>query len=228
MRAHMPSDEAPARPAVGVPAYFGPWERDHWNRLIADAPSVVVLNPANGPGRAPSAEYRALRDTLRRAGTRVLVYVHTEYLTRDLSDVGTDVERSYAWFDADGVFFDEVPVENTRSVRSKLDRLYELSPKTCGFNTGRVTAPSWFRRYPAAQFVTFEGTPDQLDQRGEDPLSRLIDGPAERQWWLLHSAPLRTHRARWEQFRDLGLGLAYITNDRLPNPWDVYTTRPRR
>jgi Spherulation-specific family 4 len=218
-----------ARPvSVGVPAYFGPWEQQHWRRLMSDVPSVVVLNPANGPGTAPSRDYRALRETLRGLRIRVLMYVHTAYLTRSPMEMAVDVERSHSWFDVEGVFFDEVPVENTRAIRSKLDRLRDLSPAPCTFNAGRVVPESWYSRYPAASFVTFEGTPGQLAERSSTVGSPVVQGPTNRQWWLLHSAPLHTHRQCWDTFRDLGLELGYVTNDRLPNPWDVYVSPRRR
>lgn len=206
---------------VGIPAYFGPWEQRSWQRLIADAPSIVVLNPSNGPGQTPSLEYRSLRESLRERGTRVLLYVHTAYLTRELKATSVDVERSHSWFDADGVFFDEVPVDDSRSVRSKLDQLADLSPNPCAFNAGRVVPETWFARYPLATFVTFEGSPDQLAERSGVG-GPSIEGPPERQWWLLHSAPKRTHADYWNSFSALGLGFGYVTNDRLPNPWDVY------
>ncbi len=213
---------------LGVPAYFGPWEQEHWKHLLSDVPSVVVLNPANGPGDAPSGDYRVLREAMRELRIRVLIYVHTGYLTRSPEDTAVDVERSRSWFDADGVFFDEVPVDDTRSVRSKLDHLSDLSPVACAFNAGRVVPEAWYSRYPIASFVTFEGTPGQLAERSLPDGSPVLRGPANRQWWLVHSAPVRTHRETWNSFRNLGLGLGYVTNDRLPNPWDVYVSPRQR
>ncbi len=212
------------RVPLGVPAYFGPWERDRWGGLLADVPSVVVLNPDNGPGRIPSPDYRALCELLRKRGTRTLMYVHTGYLSRDVADIAVDAERALSWFGVDGVFFDEVPVDNTRPTLSKLDRLADLSSAACTFNSGRVVPERWYSRFATATFVTFEGTPQQFDGRFPVGARPTVAGPPDRQWWLLHSAPLRTHRSYWNLFHELGLGHAYVTNDRLPNPWDAYVS----
>jgi Spherulation-specific family 4 len=209
------SDNVP----IGVPAYFGPWELNAWGHLSGDRPAVVVLNPDNGPGRTPSPDYLALIESLRNRGIRTLVYVHTDYLRRDFDAIALDVKNALSWYRTDGIFFDEVPVEDTGAVRSTLAALESLSTR-CAFNSGRVVPDSWYRRFPDATFVTFEGDPRQLAERTGP--TRGIEGPPERQWWLLHSAPVSTHSNVWELFRTLGIGLAYVTDDRLPNPWDVY------
>ena len=162
------------RVPLGVPAYFGPWEREHWRGLLAD--------------------------------------------------VAVDAEHALSWFGVDGVFFDEVPVDNARATLSKLDRLADLGSAVCTLNSGRVVPERWYSRFATATFVTFEGTPQQFESRFRVGSRPTVAGPPDRQWWLMHSAPLRTHRSYWNLFHELGLGYAYVTNDRLPNPWDAYVS----
>ena len=220
-------DLLPVGPRLAVPAYFGPWQKDDWTAVRRDRPAVVVINPANGPGTAPTAAYKRLTKSLQLGGTAVLMYVHTGYLTRPRHEMVLDAERAAAWFAVDGVFFDEVAAEDSRPVRSSLDFLAGLSPGVCVFNAGREVPQRWFQRWPHASFVTFEGSAGQFVQRfGTGPCPQ-VTGPADRQWWLVHSLAPRYHARYWRLLEQAGVGYGYLTNDRLPNPWDVYVP-PRR
>jgi hypothetical protein len=225
----MSADAKPVASRLGVPAYFGPWETLHWARLLADRPSLVVINPATGPGTKPISGYSRLVKQLRRQGCTVLSYVHTGYLDRSTSEVAADCAKSLAFYGVDGIFFDEIPVDNTNRVRRSLDVLIEMSPQRCALNTGRRVSPSWFERWPQASFVTFEGTAVQLADR----LHRELTGKlavekfamekfADRQWWLVHSVARRSCATLRLEISELGIGYGYVTPDRLPNPWDIY------
>ena len=214
----------PCIPRSLVPAYFGPWQEDDWDRLSADRPEIVVVNPANGPGTTRSPPYRRLIDALRRRGSNVLMYVHTDYFRRDTVAVAADVRRAFDWFGVDGVFFDEVPVDDNREVRRLLRFLAGLSPDICVFNAGRAVPKAWFSLHPNAAFVTFEGSAHQFVERfGSDP-HLVVVGPGARQVWLVHSLPARSHRRYLTVLADAGIGFGYLTSDRLPNPWDVYSS----
>jgi Spherulation-specific family 4 len=212
-------------PGVLVPAYFGPWEVGHWSRLLADRPAIVVINPANGPGSGPSAQYLSLVRRLQESGSTVLMYVRTGYFRRPEPEIALDAANARAWFGVDGMFFDEVPVDDTASVAARLDTLAELSPAYCVFNTGRTVFGDWFDRWPHALFVTFEGSAKQLTERFGNRPDRQVWGPAARQLWLVHSVPAGSRNRYRRLLGDAGLGFGYVTDDVLPNPWDVYVSQ---
>jgi hypothetical protein len=63
-----------------VPLYMEP--DAGWYRVAAVASRIsviVILNPDNGPGTSPSADYMESIEELREAGVTVLGYVSTDY-----------------------------------------------------------------------------------------------------------------------------------------------------
>ena len=207
-----------------VPAYFGPWQAADWQNVLNERPAIVVLNPANGPGTSPFPEYRTLVSRLRRRGSTVLMYVHTGYFRRPIGLIEADVRRAIDYFGVDGVFFDEVPVDDARAVRATIKTLVGLTPGLPVFNAGRVVPARWFTTWPDALFVTFEGSLRQFTERFSGDCGTAVVGPPGRQIWLVHSVPHRS-LARVRRSADAhGVGFVYVTADKLPNPWDVYAT----
>ncbi len=198
-----------------VPAYFGPWERHHWAMLFDARPSVVVINPASGPGREPGPGYGPLVEQFQRYGTTVLGYVTTSWLTRSIPECSADAVAYVDSYGADGVLYDEIPAEP--SAQEQLVNLAAVSPHTFVFNPGRQI-PSEFRRaIPAATWVSFEGTARQYIER------HARAQPAHpKDWHLVHTVP-PSLRPRVHRILDRNRpGHAYVTADRMPNPWDVF------
>jgi hypothetical protein len=198
-----------------VPAYFGPWERHHWAMLREARPSVVVINPASGPGSEPQGDYRPLIEQLQRNGTTVIGYVTTSWLTRSTPECVADAHMYLDTYGTTGVLYDEVPIDI--SALEQLTDLVGQSPNTVVLNPGRQI-PSRFRStLPNAMWVTFEGTARQYLERhaGNQPANST-------DWHLVHSiAP--SFRARvLRTLESNNPGHAYLTADRMPNPWDVF------
>ncbi len=201
---------------VAVPAYFGPWERAHWAQLLTNRPRVVVINPDTGPGSRIHSGYRSLISQMLRGGTTVLGYVPTTFGQRPIDECRADADRYLASYGTSGVFFDEINVE-----LSSLRRVSSLAHgfEHVGFNPGR-TVPEEFRQaLSSAMWVTFEGTARQyLDRAGE--LAAMAPHP--RDCHLVHSIP-SSLRVRVERtLKRHQPGFAYLTADRMPNPWDVF------
>ena len=196
-----------------MPAYFGPWEGDAWERLLAARPAVIVINPASGPGERAHGGYRELVARFAITDTAVLGYVTTSYLAKPIASCATEAARHTDWYGVHGIFWDEVPAERERGRVAALRSLRSIAGSgpgvRCVFNPGRPVSRGWYRSLSDSVFVTFEGPASAYD---------VVDvrGPSDRQCHLVHSAdgdpvlPLP------------GVGFAYVTPDRPPNPWDVF------
>lgn len=211
-------------PKLAVPAYFGPWEIEAWERLLGDRPDMIVFNPASGPGDKPMAGYQPLLERARQSGTAVLGYVSTGYLSRPLSDCVGDAERYRRWYDVDGIFWDEIPAESARGRLGQLGVLREEALRSgngsplgrCVFNPGRLIPKSWFSALPNTIWVTSEAV-------ATDAASRpVMIGPKRRQWILVHacSSTLRTELRN--AAAATGIGWFYAAEKSMPNPWDDY------
>ena len=98
-----------------VAAYFypaGPGLKE-WGRLIespARSRTVVIVNPASGPGDAADPNYTSVIAKAGAAKVTLIGYVTTGYGKRPLRDVEADVDRWVRLYPGvRGVFFDEQP-----------------------------------------------------------------------------------------------------------------------
>ena len=205
------------RPRLCVPAYFGPWERDHWERLIADRPSTVVINPDSGPGVYEHDGYGELVEQLSANGTSVLGYVATSYLAKPLDSCVDEAVRYNRWYGVHGIFWDEFPRRNAyRAVRTlhaaALRPAARVAGVRCVFNAGGMVPKGWMLASPGAMWVTFEGSAAAYSERVNDRRADMLHRQCHLVYECADLPPRFPH----------GLGGAYATSDRLPNPWDVY------
>ena len=206
-------------PKLAVPAYFGPWQREDWAALRTDRPSIVVINPDNGPGRRRPG-YRPLVRDLQKRGVEVFGYITTGWLQRPWSDWAQDVARYAIDYGVDGVLFDEVEVDSANlSALRKLDAIGRSAVARVAFNPGRAIPDRWRQQFPKALWITFEGTARQYLDRVPDEVSRPAD------WHLVHSVPKSLQVRVAAKVASAEVGYAYLTADRMPNPWDVYDTQ---
>lgn len=109
-----PESSPESDPGILIPAYFYPswWDPgvNLWDDLAAAAsqvPLIAIMNPNSGPGGGSNADYTREVDALRLAGGRVIGYVHTSYGARPVDEVLSEVDAYYAWYNVDGIYFDE-------------------------------------------------------------------------------------------------------------------------
>ncbi len=125
------ADSATASQHIAVPAYFYPDSTptmssdSNWDRTDRGAPtvSIVIINPASGPGSTTTANSDYVTQVQRShdAGLIVLGYVPTDYAnrgdpghpSRTFADVTADIDAYYKLYDVDGIFFDEVTTDCT-------------------------------------------------------------------------------------------------------------------
>jgi len=206
---------------LAVPAYFAPADTRTWQRLASPGSrqvSVAVVNPASGPGAGPDERLRRLYTAVRAGGTRVLGYVPTGYGTRPQADVLADVQRYRDWFGIVDVFFDEA---SPQAAHLPLYRGYTHAVRAHGgfvaLNPG--TVPDRGYADLADLLLTFEGTAEQY-RAAPSPPGWLRALPPDRVWHLVHDTPASETRAVLSLARDRGAGHVYVTDGRLPQPWD--------
>ncbi|WP_433504432.1 spherulation-specific family 4 protein [Pseudonocardia halophobica] len=206
----------------GVPAYFHPdREAADWAGLTAAARAgavgIVVVNPASGVGTGADPAYRrACADLAEIPGVVVAGYVDTAYGARPAGEVVAEA-RAYAQrYGIRGVFADQVP-----SGRDHLPAYTALAAdlRTAGLgplllNPG--VRPDEGYLEIADVVVTFEGSWEtyRAERPGEPRAGRA------RTWHLVHGTPARMIEATRSWMVHAGVDHGYVTDRRLPNPWD--------
>jgi hypothetical protein len=203
-------------PLLAVPAYFHP-ERDApvWALLAAHAAGVglVVVNPSSGVGADTDPAYRTLCAGSWRA--TVAGYVDTAYAARPVTDVVEEAAEYRRRYGVTAVFADQVASGEGHLgyYRELTDRLRGAGSSRIVFNPGTVPHAGYLEL--AHIVVTFEGTADAY-ARWSVPVPA---GPAAT-CHLVHDAPVGTHRAVLADAARRGAAYAFVTDRRLPNPWD--------
>jgi spherulation-specific family 4 protein len=201
---------------LAVPAYFHP-ERDArtWALLAgrASAVGLVVVNPCSGVGDRIDPAYR----TLCAGPWQPLVagYVDTAYTTRSLSEVIAEADAYRRRYGVAGVFVDQVTsgTAHLGYYRELTERLRATGAGRIVFNPGAVPDRGYLGL--ADVVVTFEDTADAYERRAP----RIPSGSAAT-CHLVHDAPPDTHGAVLTRAARLGAAYAFVTDRRLPNPWD--------
>jgi tRNA A-37 threonylcarbamoyl transferase component Bud32 len=221
-----PPQTPPARVRLLVPAYFypgGAWLR-HWEKLFLSAASVdivAIVNPASGPGDKRDPNYSDVIRRARGVDLTLIGYVSTARGERPWADVRAEVDRWFEFYpEVQGIFFDQQAsgpekvgyyVRATEYVRGK--RPGSLVVANPGMNCSR----EYLVRAAADVFCVGEhdqdvsiGLPKWVEEATPDRCAVLVH-----------------HVERPEQMRQIlralvekRIGYVYVTDGRLPNPWD--------
>jgi hypothetical protein len=208
-------------PQVAVPAYFHPaWAAGAWAALVDDSGppiGLVVLNPASGVGAAPDAGYRALCDSPRLRSV-LAGYVDSAYATRPIADVVAEAVAYRRFYGITAIFVDQVT-----SGRHQVGYYRELGARLGSgaahrlvLNPGVQPHPEYFSL--ADVVVTFEGP--WAAYRGWTPSTPAAPTHRAAAWHLVHSAPVEHHATAMRTAAARGARYAYVTERRMPNPWD--------
>lgn len=216
------ASSAPARSAVQaraalVPAYFRPQpgaSDDPWVALSATLPprSIVVVNPANGPGGMADARlYDGSVAAVRAAGHAVLGYVHTTWWRRAEAAVLADVAGYARDWELDGVFLDELSNEPAPD-RLRAVRAAQRGDLLVG-NPG-APAPAAWQLESLDVIVTYEGTAaDYLGFSGPAWTREHAHRCAHLVYGATEPSLVAAVRARCDA------RLLYVTDGTEPNPW---------
>ncbi|KAL3156516.1 hypothetical protein ABBQ38_000814 [Trebouxia sp. C0009 RCD-2024] len=220
------------RRKVGVPMYLWPGLTTPcgWEQVVKAAAQVdlLILNPDSGPGKQSIETFSMKADICSGAGQRVLGYVSSNYMRRDIKDVLRDIEKYRSWYALEGFFIDEMYCTDlagleyykqirkaVKSDRSKDDTTH--ANQLLVFNPGVPQVPEAYM--PVADvFVVFEGSAQayvsyQASQYAtKHSMSKF--------WHIVHSCStedlvMQTLR----RFHEREAKWLYMTDLTMPNPY---------
>ena len=201
-----------------------------WKRVVdvsADVPITAIINPNNGPDNAPpNGDYVKGLNDLRTAKVKLLGYVHTNYGTRSLEAIKTDIDWHAQYYNLNGIFLDE-----GASQPEYVDfyaKIYTYIKQKSGLmqvvlNQGTHGDEGYLSRPTADTIVLFENYSAQWSKY--TPRSYVTKYPADRFAALIHSTPdIETMQKEIHRAIDLNVKYIYVT-DLSPdvgsrNPWD--------
>jgi hypothetical protein len=203
-----------------VPLYMEP--DAGWYRVAAVASRIsviVILNPDNGPGTSPSADYMESIEELREAGVTVLGYVSTDYGAIAADKIHGEIDM-YKHFGIHGIFFDQVSsqpedLEYYRAlgnyVRTSLEGSVFLNP-------GTRTDEEYIEGEIGDTTSIFEGP--WSSWLGYEPDTYLGLYDSQRFASLVYAVPsAREMRSCVDLALSRGIGCFYVTDRDHPNPW---------
>jgi hypothetical protein len=216
-----------------VPAYFDPSGSGAtaWDTIATNAASVpltAIVNPDSGPGKSADPTYITAIANVRRAGGKVIAYVHTSYGARSMSDVTADISKYLAFYSLDGFFVDEMTDDNTSALVEYYQSLYThiktLSADYQVVNNPGTNLPEVFASLPVAdRFVVYEDKQDHY--AAFEPDAWQARYPASRFIHIIYDAASSQQLDSDLQLAvQKGAGGVYITSLTVPNPYDDLPT----
>lgn len=217
--------------ALGIPAYAYPTETTFagWVSGVAQVGGVMIVNPASGAGENVDESYVTAAASVRAAGGTVLGYVATTYGARDPAEIESEIGRYFDWYSVDGIFFDEVPgagdacSAQAAQYQAWADFAHATNAPQSAFiamNPGTDACEEYMA--VADSVVIIEQTGAEIS--GWAAQAWVAAYPSEKFWLLAHSTPQSDLAGVVSLARDNNVGLVYITDDLLPNPWNALPT----
>jgi hypothetical protein len=102
-----------SRTGVIIPLYIYPTDGS-WAALIQlkhahpSIPIVAIINPGDGPGKAIDSNYVNGIHNFKAAGITIVGYIATNFGSRSLAIVKSEMEAYKNWYGVNGIFFDEM------------------------------------------------------------------------------------------------------------------------
>jgi hypothetical protein len=223
-------DDKLPRPAALVPAYFYPAGKGllEWERLAEDAKTIkieVILDPANGPGVKRDPAYVAVVRKFREAGGRVLGYITSSYGKRALAKIEDDLRKYLEFYEIDGVFLDEmtsgpVPFPYYEKVH-RLIKGVKPELRIVGNPGQPIVGEAYMGTVDC--LVLFEGDAgDYAKYRPQASTPWMKRYPANRFANIVHTvASPDGMRQAMEKAAETRAGWLFITDRRMPNPYDA-------
>lgn len=214
---------------LAIPAYFYPEGANltFWDRLAGsdDRVGIVILNPNDGPGSAPEANYVSQASRLRGRVT-LLGYVDTKSgrANKSLSQIQQEINHYYSWYPVDGIYFDNVPATDCTKAPTYRGLYDDVQAKggaaqvALGF--GADFSQCMFDQVgPKVIGVNFNDS--YTDYQRWQPEAWTTSYPANRFWHFV-SAVTQTNLAQAVNLsKQRNVNWIYITDDKGNNPWDT-------
>jgi hypothetical protein len=215
--------EAATTTGVYVPLYVYPYGQglgdfERVAKACREHPAVrmvVTVNPSSGPGAAVDPVYRTAVSLLQGAGALVLGYVYTSWGNRDAREVAGDIEKYVGWYGVDGVMLDEFATDPALEGRMRAICAYARS-KGAGYmvaNPGTDIPASFVGA--ADCYIIYEnaGLPSDDWLGGWHASYDKVN-------WSSCSYGVKALDAKTAGRLARRVGLLYVTDDGLPNPYD--------
>jgi len=204
-----------------VPAYFYPWPASTWWQQFAvlRPGSVVIINPASGPGDAVDARYSAVIEKAKNRGLIVFGYVDSDYGAIEVDHIADEIDRHRSWYSVDGIFLDRVaPDVSSLPYYAGIAGPIHDAGMSVAFNAGQ---PQVDIRYAevADHLVVFEGP---LSSYADCVFPRWsADVAPDRLWHLVYGVATEEEMHRVvARAAASNAGIVFVTDGILPNPWD--------
>ncbi len=214
---------------VLIPLYIYPAPLDVWKEVAAAnqrVPVTAIINPHNGPGGPPNADYIRGLALLRQANVTLLGYVYTNYGERDLASIQADIALYDQYFALDGIFFDQVA--NDSDKLAFYQHLY-AAVKACPrftkvfLNPGAPIEQDYLERTAGDTVVIFEETSATWRDYLPDPYLEA-SSPEHFAMFIYDVPDVATMQAHIDLAVQRRISYLYLTDDGLPNPWDRLPT----
>jgi hypothetical protein len=205
-------------PRLGVPAYQYPGG-DLWRELAAlPSESLVVFDPADGPGDSIDPTYVTAISSIRSLGIRVFGYVTTDYGRRRADEMIREVASYSRWYQPTGIFLDQTPAASTsnNAIVATFEHV-RSTQMTIAINPGQPDIDPEDVQM-SDHVVNFEGPlTTYLDTRFP---SWTTEFAPERFWHLVYDVGdfdlLESVLTRAARHR---VGMVFVTDATMPNPW---------
>jgi hypothetical protein len=212
-----------AKTGIYVPLYVYPinigWNQ--WEIVIKSklahpsVPFLVVINPSNGAGGKKDNNYVNGINSLKSADITVIGYIYTGYGTRDIDIIKSEIGKYKDWYDVDGIMFDEM------SNKTGHEKYYEILTSYTKSLGMRLTKGNPGTTVPASytnavdNFVIYENS-------GYPDLIRIQELHADYNKRNLSFVSYGITRLDTQYVIHASnyVGLMYITDSILPNPYD--------
>ena len=204
---------------LGIPAYGYPGT-GVWENLVGlHAGTLVVMDPADGPGRRIDARYGAAISAATRGGLRVLGYVTADYGRRSATAMEDEVERYREWYHPSGIFLDQTPVSiSSNAAIVAVVNSIRARGLSLAINPGQPDIDPEDAAI-ADHVVNFEG-PHSTYRRTRFP-DWVRDVSRAKFWHLIYEVgDARTMQSVATMAGRAHAGIAYITDGTMPNPWE--------
>jgi hypothetical protein len=215
--------------SAAVPMYQYPTVGTFWSDINGAGSSTVpfeIVNPATGPGVTVDPIYTSSLASNKAAGIRSIGYIYTNYQSRSYADAYKDIDDWYQMYpDVSGIFVDLVQDTNANDLcyvaglynhvkNNHPNDLVVLNPGTHisqrfePYGDIFMNAENTFAAYQSGWSIQYPG---------------WEDNPAytNRFWHLIHTTDSTEYATALSLVRANNAGWIYITDDTMPNPYDV-------
>lgn len=220
--------------SIGLPAYFYPAGSGlaFWDQLRSGSPtvSVVIATGLRLESTSADTNYQSQITRTRAVGIKVLAYVTTSGGDRTPASVKAEIDRAFAWYKVDGIFFDE-------SVRypvtcGQVDYYRSLSQYAKAKKAGAMTVINHGQILPecyaSASDVLMNAEMSASSYTSSwRPWGWEQNYPAEKFWHLVHSTATVSEMQEIVRLsRTRNAGRVFVTSAGLTSPGGPYGSLP--